>query len=483
MIKSWNCDVKKKLWYDIFAISPTPTFSHHIPNRSKQIEVDVHDRVCQQVSIYRLSDLTSCWVNGPADSFRGSVVDLFSSGSQRRRSLSLPVLTLIFPALLPCLVRDSLCTALQTKILWINWSLNAIDTMETGFRGTWLPWRNVRSRLYDGAWERWRIVCLAALSLEDIDIYLFGTMITGILLIGLGSALGYRRIQKTGTAVQSPTGCPYDWSCGKSGQHWDWTIIAIWILPRRSSQLYKGNWLKWDQNGQKRTESSLQKLECLLAPKTKQSYLFWLPYSGLGKAVAGIKSGSAIQWDTLASSPTLQTLQTLPPPPRPFASVRFDPLAWSSGSDQRRISGCGIRRLLAGPDSLPPVAMSCMCFCVAEVVFPVLTLYSPRSIVWGLFFFSSLSSCKCCIFLQFYLHFTTDYTCMIVYVTNNKEPLERTIRISCRWHWPLSLFSPPDRAEELMSHIVCNLTCTNLSQTLCHWALSLHSLKREWIIK
>ncbi len=54
------------------------------------------------------------------------------------------------------------------------------------------------------AWERWRIVCLAALSVEDIeDIYLFGTMITGLLLIGLGFALGYRRIQKTGTAVQS----------------------------------------------------------------------------------------------------------------------------------------------------------------------------------------------------------------------------------------------------------------------------------------
>ncbi len=42
----------------------------------------------------------------------------FLFGSQRRWSLSLPVLTLIFPALLPCLVRDSLCTALQTKILW-----------------------------------------------------------------------------------------------------------------------------------------------------------------------------------------------------------------------------------------------------------------------------------------------------------------------------------------------------------------------------
>ncbi len=95
-------------------------------------------------------------------------------GSQRRWSLSLLVLTLIFPALLPCLVRDSLCTALQTKILWINWSLNAIDTI----------------------------------SVEDIDIYLFGTMITGILLIGLGFPLGYRRIQKTGTAVQSPTRLP-----------------------------------------------------------------------------------------------------------------------------------------------------------------------------------------------------------------------------------------------------------------------------------
>ncbi len=52
-------------------------------------------------------------------------------------------------------------------------------------------------------------MCLAALSVEDIeDIYLFGTMITGLLLIGLGFALGYRKIQKTGTAVQSLTRLP-----------------------------------------------------------------------------------------------------------------------------------------------------------------------------------------------------------------------------------------------------------------------------------
>ncbi len=70
---------------------------------------------------------------GSLKTSRAAALLLF--GSQRRRSLSLPVLTLIFPALLPCLVRDSLCTALQTKILWINWSLNAIDTIETWVSG------------------------------------------------------------------------------------------------------------------------------------------------------------------------------------------------------------------------------------------------------------------------------------------------------------------------------------------------------------
>ncbi len=52
-------------------------------------------------------------------------------------------------------------------------------------------------------------MCLAALSVEDAeDIYLFGIMITGILLIGLGFTLGYRKIRKTGTAVQSLTRLP-----------------------------------------------------------------------------------------------------------------------------------------------------------------------------------------------------------------------------------------------------------------------------------
>ncbi len=95
----------------------------------------------------------------------------------------------------------------------INWSLNEIDTIfstrSLGFGEPVCPDGTFAAGYTRDAWERWQIVCLAALSVEDIeDIYLFGTMITGILLIGLGFALGYRKIQKTGTAVQSLTRLP-----------------------------------------------------------------------------------------------------------------------------------------------------------------------------------------------------------------------------------------------------------------------------------
>ena len=95
----------------------------------------------------------------------------------------------------------------------INWSLNAIDTIfstrSLGSGEPDCPAGTFAAGYTMDAWDRWQVVCLAALSVEDIeDIYLFGTMITGLLLIGLGFALGYRRIQKTGTAVQSLTGLP-----------------------------------------------------------------------------------------------------------------------------------------------------------------------------------------------------------------------------------------------------------------------------------
>ncbi len=123
-----------------------------------------------------------------------------------------------FPCLLSCLVSSIERLSLHGSPNWkimdlINWSLNAIDTIfstrSLGSGEPDFPDGTFAAGYTMDAWERWRIVCLAALSVEDIeDIFLFGTMITGILLIGLGFALGYRRIQKTGTAVQSLTRLP-----------------------------------------------------------------------------------------------------------------------------------------------------------------------------------------------------------------------------------------------------------------------------------
>ncbi len=129
-------------------------------------------------------------------------------------SPSSPLFSLL--ALLSCHVLsiERLSLHCSSKIMdLINWSLNAIDTIfstrSLGSGEPDCPDGTFAAGYTMDAWERWRIVCLAALSVEDIeDIYLFGTMITGLLLIGVGFALGYRRIQKTGTAVQSLTRLP-----------------------------------------------------------------------------------------------------------------------------------------------------------------------------------------------------------------------------------------------------------------------------------
>ncbi len=125
-----------------------------------------------------------------------------------------PVLPLFSPCLLLLLKRLSLHGSPNWKIMdLINRSLSAIDTIfssrSLGSGEPFCPDGTFAAGYTRDAWERWQIVCLAALSVEDAeDIYLFGAMITGILLIGLGSALGYRKIQKTGTAVQSLTRLP-----------------------------------------------------------------------------------------------------------------------------------------------------------------------------------------------------------------------------------------------------------------------------------
>ncbi len=88
----------------------------------------------------------------------------------------------------------------------INWSLNAIDTIRNlGLVEPDCPDGTFAAGYTMDAWERWRIMCLAALSVEDIeDIYLFGTMITGILLIGLGFAPGLSKNSENGNCSPKP---------------------------------------------------------------------------------------------------------------------------------------------------------------------------------------------------------------------------------------------------------------------------------------
>ncbi len=161
--------------------------------------------------------LTKVWFRLFIKTLKNHITCLLSLALNGGRShFSLPVLALIFPAcslVLSHLLRDSLCTALQTEKLWI-WSTGLSTQLTPSSR--WEAWvlgnlsaPTERSQL-GIRWTRGRVGgSYAALSVEDIeDIYLFGTMITGLLLIGLGFALGYRRIQKTGTAVQSLTRLP-----------------------------------------------------------------------------------------------------------------------------------------------------------------------------------------------------------------------------------------------------------------------------------
>ncbi|XP_063346680.1 uncharacterized protein LOC134639431 isoform X2 [Pelmatolapia mariae] len=95
----------------------------------------------------------------------------------------------------------------------INWSLNAIDTLfstrSLGSGEPECPGGTFPAGYTMDGWQTWRIVCLAGLSIEDAeDIYLFGTMIAGFLLIGAGLALAYRRIKTAGLTAQTPTKLP-----------------------------------------------------------------------------------------------------------------------------------------------------------------------------------------------------------------------------------------------------------------------------------
>ncbi len=130
------------------------------------------------------------------------------------------------------------------------------------------------------------------------------------------------------------------------------TIIAIWILPRRSSRLYKGKLIKMETKIVKMDrESSLQKFECLLAPKTKQSYLFLAPlqWPWQGCCWNLPRECNAVRRSCVPPPPYRHYRHCPPPPDHSplFASIRWPGQAGltSAGSVAAGSDGCLLGRI------------------------------------------------------------------------------------------------------------------------------------------
>ena len=112
------------------------------------------------------------------------------------------------------------------------------------------------------------------------------------MLIGLGTALVYRKIKETVTAVKSPL---RRWAELLALRLWLYTAIwitswrlltTIWITTWRSSQLCKGNWINLE-TGRKRSRRANWRL--LPRPNNPNLICFRPPQpaGALAKAVAG----------------------------------------------------------------------------------------------------------------------------------------------------------------------------------------------------
>ncbi len=147
-------------------------------------------------------------------------------------------------SLLCSLVSWETLSALLSKLKYYGLTglLMQLTLSKLGFRGTWLPWRNVHSRLYDGAN---RVSCGSFrgghwyLPIRNHDNRYFADWIRLCPGLSKNSENGNscpkphkaaRMIEAVGRAVSIETE----------------TIIAIWILPRRSSRLYKGKLIKME---------------------------------------------------------------------------------------------------------------------------------------------------------------------------------------------------------------------------------------------
>ncbi len=233
-------------------------------------------------------------------------------------------------------------------------------------------------------------------------------MITGILLIGLGFALGYRKIRKTGTAVQSLTRLPVlIEAVGRAVSNETETIkpnMDAIMMKLTALQVKLGDFR--DQNGQREWAVEV----CSCSPQKSQQFNLIFsgsPYRRLGQGLLDNHPERAMQWDSLAPFPDYRHY---PPLPHSTASVTLCTATRASRSVTGAANGTGPDGCLPELDMFPllQVCVYGICAfvlrCFFVLFFPVLRLYSKWSIVWGLnfiyFFSPPLSSCKSCIFLN-----------------------------------------------------------------------------------
>ena len=90
----------------------------------------------------------------------------------------------------------------------IGWSLNAIDqifsTRKQGQGEPACPDGTFAAGYMMDSWKEWRPLCLAILSVEDVeDVYIIGMMLAGFLLFGGCGFLFYRKVSKVMAAYSA----------------------------------------------------------------------------------------------------------------------------------------------------------------------------------------------------------------------------------------------------------------------------------------
>ncbi len=239
---------------------------------------------------------------------------------------------------------------------------------KSGFWGTCLSWRDVRGRIYEGCvgevanrvsggsfrWGRW-----GYLPFRHHDNRYSAVWIR--LYPGLS-----KNSEDGNSCPKSHKAARFDWSCGKSGQQWDWDYKPEYGYHHDETRSFGSETFR-DQNGQREWAAL-----CSCSPQSHNNLIlsFLAPRTGaLAKAVWITTLRERWSGNLFLPPPTTD----ITPLPHSTASVkRFAPPLGRAGLlTGAEINGTGPDGCLPELDMFPLLQVMClwyMCFC-AEVFF------------------------------------------------------------------------------------------------------------------